>query len=463
MKITISVNHNYYEEKPIEKWDLKRAFHHKRVRDIEGIFENVFELHTQSKLYKKLQVFGFKSNSKIDDEQKLVLKLYKKIIDGEVKYFVQTGLYAGIIFHNGCQFNITSKYGDAFFKRMLNFLNDIYLDDVTTPTSKDKNINEFQFIVAYLFMQSLERAAVLGLPKVYQTIKTRSHKVRGKIDLNAYLKNDIPFKGKLTTTYREQTYIQSIVDVLYVALLKIEKIFGKEVNQQLLGVKQILKQHYSGYFVSPQIIREAKNHRGLHNPMFSNFKKVLEYAEIIINSFDLNISPSSNTLETTGFLFDISELFEVYLEKLLRYHLKDWIVNAQTKLSLYKGLFYGRKMLPDLVLKHKTRKDIIVFDAKFKTMRLMKKDLDRSDFYQIHSYIQYYQPDVIFGGLIYPLSNKLNIEKAYSDKLFGHHHRTDTQFIVDGIYVNEKMNSQEIIKSEEAFIDRIKEMINLNE
>lgn len=463
MNVNISVNHNYYEEAPIEKVQLKSMFNHSKIRAIESLFDHVFELNTQSKSFEHLQVFGFKDKSKMSDDKKLILKLYKKKAENakESQYFIQTGLYAGVIFHKDCQFNITSKYGDAFFKRMLNFLNDIYLDDISAPTVKDKKVNEFQFIVAYLFMQSLEKAAILGLPKEYQKVTIRSNKVRGKIDLKAYLKNDIPFRGKLTTTYREQTYIQAIVDVLYLALLKIEKIFGKEVNHQLLSIKQTLKQHYSGYFVSPKIIRQAKNHQALHNPMFSGFKKVLEYAEIIINSFDLNIAPSSNSVETTGFLFDISELFEVYLEKLLRYNLKDWTVNAQTELYLYKGLFYGRRMLPDLVLKHKTRKDIIVFDAKFKRMRLEKRDLDRSDFYQIHSYIQYYQPDVIFGGLLYPLSTKMKKEKAHSNKLFGHNHRTDTQFIVDGVYVKEDMVTQEIIENEVLFINRIKELIEL--
>lgn len=94
-------------------------------------------------------------------------------------------------------------------------------------------------------------------------------------------------------------------------------------------------------------------------------------------------------------------------------------------------------------------------------MRLEKRDLDRSDFYQIHSYIQYYQPDVIFGGLLYPLSCKMKKEKAHSNKLFGHNHRTDTQFIVDGVYVHENMTTQEIIQSEDLFINRMKELINL--
>jgi hypothetical protein len=41
-------------------------------------------------------------------------------------------------------------------------------------------------------------------------------------------------------------------------------------------------------------------------------------------------------------------------------------------------------------------------------MEIEKRDLDRSGFHQIHSYIQHYQPNVIAGGLFYPLSKEIN-------------------------------------------------------
>ena len=64
-------------------------------------------------------------------------------------------------------------------------------------------------------------------------------------------------------------------------------------------------------------------------------------------------------------------------------------------INTYEPMFYGRKMFPDIVMRHKYKKEEIVQDAKFKTMLLRKQDVDRSDFYQIHSYIQYYQTDCI--------------------------------------------------------------------
>ena len=121
-------------------------------------------------------------------------------------------------------------------------------------------------------------------------------------------------------------------------------------------------------------------------------------------------------------------------------------------------------MLPDLVLKHKYSNRIIVFDAKFKTMRLETKqskysDLDRSDFYQIHTYMQYYQTDVIIGGLIYPLSNPLNKEKAYSNSIFGKEGSNTSKFIVDGVFVNENMSMEELLNSEKDFLTRLELLI----
>ncbi|RBW57589.1 hypothetical protein DS884_11080 [Tenacibaculum sp. E3R01] len=469
MELGVPNNHNYYEEDSLSEAYLmeQTGIRSKRKsRDlINNLFSSVFELKTGNSKLKKVQIIGFK-NQKSKEEDNLILKLYtKENSENQKEYFIQSGLFSGVVYHKGCKFNITTRHGDVFLRRMLNFVNDIYVDTEKSKASKKEEHNEFQYIIAYLFIQSLEKASVLGLPKEYQSVIQRSHKVRGKIDLNAYLKRDIPFRGKLTTTYREQTYIQEICDVLYLALKKLEIKFGKDINNKLFSINQLLKQNYSGQYPNIETLQKAKNHRILHNPLYASFKKVIEYAEIIL--LDNDLSPKDNTLETTGYLFDISQLFEVYLEKLLSRHFKDWYVTGQEELKLYKGLFYNRKMFPDLVLKHKYSNKVIVFDAKFKTMQLETKqskysDLDRSDFYQIHTYIQYYQSDVIIGGLLYPLSKPLIKNKAYSNSLFGKEDSNTAKFIVDGVFVNENMNMEDLLNSENEFLDRIENLIDVS-
>jgi len=459
--MNLITNYNYYENDSLSKEDLKGVFNKSPNKVIKDLFSSVYELTNKSENLNNFKIFEFKNKKKkyIEDE-KLILKLYsRKELDGKIKYFIQTGLYTGIINYNKYKFNIKTNYGNNFLKRMLNFANDIYLDNDFLPASKKDDLNEFQFVLVYLFLQSFEKAAILGLPNEYQLQSQRSHKVRGKINLNEYLKKDIPFKGKISTTCREQNYVQSIIDVLHLTLRLIENKFGKEINYNLLGVKQLVKQHYSGHFINIETILKAKNHHSLNNPMFSSYRKVLEYAEILLLNYDLEPSELSNNLNTTGYLIDISQLFEVYLEKLFRYHLTDWTIYSQTELYLYNDKFYNRLMYPDLILKHRENGRIIVLDAKFKKMSFCKKDIDREDFYQIHTYIQYFEPNVIMGGLIYPLNEDPNVENTYAQSLFGHENRIDTKFIIDGIYISKEMSIEEIKKSEECFIERFQNFI----
>jgi 5-methylcytosine-specific restriction enzyme subunit McrC len=470
MKISVPTNHNFYEEKPLIENQLMLGFGAKNKKDSkhikEQLFSSTYHFTSKKESLEQFKIFGFKEQrNKLKDEEQLILKLYaKESHTEEKKYIIQTGLFAGTIYHKDVQFNIVTPYGDTFLKRMLNFVNDIYIDNQSTKADKTEETNEFQNIIAYLFIQSLEKAAVLGLPKTYQSITERSNKIRGKIDLNAYLKQDIPFTGKLTSTHREQVYVQEIIDVLYLACKSLEKKFGKEIHRKILGVYQLLKQSYSGVFPQTTIIEKAKHHIVLQNPMFSNFKKTIGYAEIILKEQNLLVSNLDNKLSTNGYLFDISQLFEVYLEKLLSRYFKDWYVTGQEELNVYQKMFYKRKMFPDLVMKHKKTNQIIVFDAKFKKMRLHKSqskysDLDRSDFYQIHSYIQYYQPNVIAGGLIYPLSNEINVDTTHSNRLFDNQN-IETQFMVDGIYINDEMSISDINEKENEFLFRLENVIN---
>lgn len=464
MRISVPVNHNFYEEAPIRESELGEAFAVKKAGDkkhLQQLFSSVYELKLGAEKLKQIRIFNFEHRRFFEpDEERLILKLYsKEKLEQEKEYIVQTGLYAGVLFYKGCKINITTKYGDAFLKRMLNFVNDIYVDNEQVNAQKDETEHQFLFIIAYLFIHSLEKAAVLGLPQQYKKHHERSHKVRGSIDFNDYLKRDIPFQGKLTSTFRERMFVQEIVDVLYLALKKLERIFGKEIHSRLLGLNQLLKQNYSGQFASYATIQKAKGHQSINNPMYSGFKKVLEYAEIILLDKDLMPDNDKQQLATTGYLFDIAELYELYLEKLLSRNFPEWSVSGQDELRIYQNQFYNRSMFPDLVMKHRTNGKVVVFDAKFKKMQMLNEDIDRADLHQIHSYSGYYKNNLIASGLIYPMSKEMNIEKAHSKSIYGND-ENETSFIVDGIFVNENQTMKDLINSEEKFISRISSVLN---
>ncbi len=459
MKISIPTNHHYYESTFFDEnslWNEFKIKYNKHKKALQkDLFTDVFVLSTKSQDFSQLQIIGFKDRrNKLEDEEQLVLKLFAQKRQEERRFAIQTGLFAGVLYHNGYTFNIQTSYGNILLHRMLNFVNDIYVDTKDVNAVAHKKCNEFQYIISYLFIQALEKASVLGLPKKYTQVTKRSSKVRGKISINEYLKRDIPFQGKLTSTYRVQKYIQEIVDVLFAAANKVEEYLGVHYKSKIIGVYQTLNEHHSKNYVSQRVIEKAKNNAVLYNPLYKPFAEVLKYAEILLKNQEIESSKSNNHLKTYGYMFDISQLFEVYLEKLLSKHFLDWVINGQEELNVYKGLFFGRRMFPDIVMKNKLTQEVIVFDAKFKKMIGRKEDLDRSDFYQIHTYMQYYMPNIIFGGLIYPLSKELSKERSVSKGLFGDSVNIPN-FIVDGIYINDIMDMTTLIESENKFLKRI--------
>lgn len=455
MYISVPVNHNYYEEAPIPENGLKASLGGKNYKkDRNFLFSDLTEITTNSEQYKQIKVIGFKSqNSETNDEKKLILRLYKK---GN-QHFVQTGLYAGVLFHKGCKFEITSGYSKEFLHRMLSFANDIFVDVDYHKATKKQGTNEFEYILGFLMNQALEKASVLGLPKKFTQNKISGRTVKGKVNIKEFINKSIPFRGEIPTIVRSREFIPEINDVIYFALRKLRE-KNVTLSKRVLNTMSALKQTYSGKKPKQETIINAKKHPIFSNPIFKDYKRVIDYAEIIINDYKLDLKSDSKS-ETTGYLFDISELFEVYLEKLLRRNLDDWTVSGQYEIRTYEKKFYKRRMFPDLVLKNNKTNKIAVFDAKYKKMRSEKIDLDREDFFQIHSYMYYFDKDLMTGGLLYPISWRGDEEKGVSNFLFGEENHSNIQFLVDGINMNlteDEDKLEQIIESERQFAERMK-------
>ena len=118
--------------------------------------------------------------------------------------------------------------------------------------------------------------------------------------------------------------------------------------------------------------------------------------------------------------------------------------------------------------------DIMVFDTKYKKMQMRDRyqnggDVDRNDFFQINTYMSYYQNqnlNVKIGGLLYPIEKSFieNKNICHSETWFGN---PNTKFIIDGIDLSnlEEANDDEnkfdpILKREQEFLERVKRLLN---
>ena len=410
----------------------------------------------------------FKDEEKIKskNEDNLIISIKKD----EDNYLTKTGNYIGNFTWNNLEINIKSRFSNTFLERMLNFANDIFLDDVSITGNKiDKDFDISKYIIYYMFVQNLEKAFLLGLPKAYKSIEHHEMKLKGKIDINKFIKYDIPFQGKISSVSREQKEIQEIIDVLYKAV-KIIDTKNKAFIKNISHIKIHLKQYKSNNYVSNETMNKAIKSKALQNPIFAPYKKVLEYARFIINGNDIE-EKNDGKQESYGFIINVAELFEIYITKLLQKEFSNWYVGSP-KIELYDTpqMFYQRKIIPDIVMIK--GKDVIVFDTKYKKMQMQGKnqngvgDVDRNDFFQINTYMSYYQNqkfNVRIGGLLYPIEKSFieNKNICHSKTWFGN---SETKFIVDGIDLSNLEEDNEnkfvpISKREQKFVDGIKELL----
>ncbi|MGB3752056.1 MAG: hypothetical protein WA945_10870 [Arcobacteraceae bacterium] len=438
-------------------------------------FLNITLKDYQDKKYPNNNFFSFfkdeeKKQLKNQDDLIISIKKSKNDKDEDI-YLAQTGNYLGKFVWDGLEIDIKSRFSNVFLQRMLNFANDVFLDDVSVSGKETKELDIAKYIIYYMFVQNLEKAFLLGLPKSYRSVKHHEMKLKGKIDINRFIKHDIPFQGKVSSVSREQKEIQEIIDVLYKAVKIIDKSGFSTKN--ISHIKTHLKQHRSNKFVSNEMITKAMKSKALQNPIFSPYKKVLEYARFIINGNNLEQTAKDEKTKTYGFLINVAELFEIYVTKLLQKEFSEWSVSSphlRLDDEFGKSYLYSRKLIPDIVMKNNDSNDVMVFDTKYKKMNFNiiqgnSVDVDRNDFFQINTYMSYYQNhpnnyDVKVGGLLYPIETKFDQKSCHSDNWFGN---LNTAFVVDGIdlsSVDENSTIGDISAFEQSFIDRVQNYIN---
>ena len=350
--------------------------------------------------------------------------------------------YVGKFSYEKTEFDITYRFGDRLLDRMITKVNNFNIKSLgyEAKNSKKSKTDSLAMKILYMnFILKLEKLAVLGIPKSYQRIEHHDNKFKGQLDINRFIKKDMPFQGKISSTSYEQVYVQEILDVLYGALIIVESNMSKLAGDRLFQVRNLIYHHAHRRFVDERTIENAIYHKSIQNSLYGDFKQTLEISSYIIR-YNNQLEYKANNI-FSGLIFDVSLLWENYLYRLLKESLEDdgWQVIHEDEISVYEGKFYERNMYPDIVIKNEGYKKVIVLDAKSKSMKFDGRnnfgagDLDRNDFFQINTYMTYYEKqgyEVIAGGLLYPMEGEFFENDCHGDNWFGNN---ATNFIVDGI------------------------------
>ena len=340
------------------------------------------------------------------------------------------------------------------------------LDNKSEQDPKAMN-SLLQVLLPLIWSQKLGNANKYGIPRTTVDVLHKGQSVKGRLLVR---KSILPFfrEQSVVSATREKHIDETICRIILQAHTILKKRFGQTrfSNMSESAINAI--ENFESAKIPQKRITSGEYANIQYKAIYQSWKEVVDISWRIIQQ-TMNFSQKkSDTKRGLSLFVDMAEIWEMYLRSLLRKRFPDWKVWSveQSTIFTYHSTFFKRNIIPDIIMERGN--DVVVFDAKWKKMTFDKKDVDRSDFFQIHTYIQYFQmlgKNVKAGGLLYPISKKEiaenQLNRNYSENLFGLD-ATQTSFIVDGICFGSEDDANggmDVKEYKKYFAERVNEFV----
>ena len=325
---------------------------------------------------------------------------------------IQTSNVVGFIGIGGRNVSICSRFSgreeDCFLHYMLEAICGGNMVNLPHGTSIEQT---FDFLL-YLFPKFLNEALQQGIYREYQRKEYNDVRVRGYIDINRQIRQNIPFNGRIAYRTREFSQDNAMTELIrhtieYIRTQKIGKSLLDKDAEIRANVNQIIA-------VTPSYCRNDRektirnNQRLRNHPYFTRYNALQLLCLKMLRHEKVKYGNSDN--EIYGILIDVSYLWEEYLAILLAKHGFRHPQNRSGIGRIY--LAKGGKLLryPDYYDKEPLG---IIIDAKYKPTVV-----DRNDIHQLIAYM--YRLRGKYGVFIHPADrSSCNEELTYSLSGYG--------------------------------------------
>lgn len=343
-----------------------------------------------------------------------------------------------------CSLTIEPRFGEDILFEMFGEIFNLKLSGGKSSWKSNKNSLYIKMLISFIWSQKLAAANRHGLPRNRIAINTQGYSVKGKL----MIKPSIFSYGRNRTIIsqsHEMIYDEKVIAIVSSAYKVLKRNYAFEQLSLSPNIKnmisdiEIIGHNFRSFGIT------KKDYQSItYQPIYQSFKDLVDFSWQIINS-SKGMDAQNQGSNVSGYLIDMAEVWECYIRSLVQKQLKEfgWKLIDSTFI-VYKNQFYGRRIIPDIVLE----KDgtFCVFDAKYKKMTYKGIDVDREDFFQIHTYISYMQHlgPVKFAGLLYPVEKDpalLNARTSISTSLYGLEDTKDIcMFIADGPIISKENN-----------------------
>ncbi len=159
------------------------------------------------------------------------------------------------------------------------------------------------------------------------------------------------------------------------------------------------------------------------------YKEALSIARLVLLNYHPDIRGGRS--QVMALMFNMNNLWEEFIYQRLKYagQANNWEVNYQKGLIYWSSSTHCRKkLIPDIIIRHRSTGKRLVIDTKWKRPRANKPDDD--DLRQILTYKLYYHSDHAF--LLYPN----NVWRESSGKYYNKGYKSDEAVFREGVSLN---------------------------
>jgi len=338
-----------------------------------------------------------------------------RITEDKDKITITTGNIMGFIGVNGTEFQIKSRFAeddenDYFLHYLLQKVCAINLFDLQHGTSKEP-VFDFLF---YLFPHYLKKALSQGMFKQYRKFEYNDANVRGAINVNRHIRENIPFKGTIAYSTKEYSYDNDITELIRHTIEVIaSKPFGKDILKYDSYTSECVRQIVQvtpSYSASARLSVINRNIRPVKHPYYSSYTPLQKICIQILRHDGIKFGNDPDKIY--GVLFDGAWLWEEYLNTILQQEKFTHPKNKEKSggLKMFSDPKDDKRLLfPDFYKKDDSNKKVdFILDAKYKHLEkeVDKKEVDREreDLYQMVTYMHCLKAEQ--GAFVYPVKEE---------------------------------------------------------
>ena len=328
---------------------------------------------------------------------------------------ISTGNIMGFVGVNNTQVDIVSRFAktdgeDYFLHYMLQRVFAINLFDIK-HTSSQQPIFDF---LLYLFPHFLKKALRQGLYKEYRRFEYNDSNIRGPIDVNRHIRENIPFRGTVAYSTREHTYDNEVTELIRhtIEYIKTHPMGNGVLNcdQETKNAVMTMNQATPSYNSRDRNRILNLNLRPVTHPFYSEYTALQKICVQILRHEAIKYGREKDKIY--GVLFDGAWLWEEYLNTIFTKARLE-ITHAKNKtgengIAIYKN---GKNCYyPDFYRKTDVAETSFVLDAKYKHLAQDVVNISREDLFQMITYMHVLPAR--HCALLYPIELKESNTRA---------------------------------------------------